>query len=123
LSALSGAFPLLSFFESAGAACAGGADKEALVSIEDRIPQLTDKELENLHDNAERISKGAASKQQAEAARLLPIIAEALAERRKTRAGEAAEKKFARQKDMAEARARKAAARKAAKQAEAETAE
>ena len=51
------------------------------MSIEDRIPQLTDKELENLHDNAERISKGAASKQQVEAARLLPIIAEALVQR------------------------------------------
>ena len=91
------------------------------MSIEDRIPQLTDKELENLYDNAERISKGAATKQQVEAARLLPIIAEALAERKKTRASEAAEKKVARQKDMAEARAKKAAARKAAK-AEAEAA-
>ena len=85
------------------------------MSIEDRIPQLTDKELENLHDNAERISKGAASKQQAEAARLLPIIADALVERKKTRATEAAEKKVVRQKDMADARAKKAAARKAAK--------
>jgi len=85
------------------------------VSIEDRIPQLTDKELENLHDNAERISKGAASKQQAEAARLLPIIADALVERKKTRATELAEKKVVRQKDMADARAKKAAARKAAK--------
>ena len=59
------------------------------MSIEDRIPQLTDKELENLHDNADRISKGAASKQQTEAARLLPIIANALVERKKTRASEA----------------------------------
>ena len=93
------------------------------MSIEDRIPQFTDKELENLHDNAERIAKGAASKQQAEAARLLPIIADALAERRKTRTVEAAEKKVARQKDMAEARAKKAAARKAAKQPAAASAE
>ena len=89
------------------------------MSIEDRIPQLTDKELENLHDNAERISKGAASKQQTEAARLLPIIADALVERKKTRATEAAEKKVVRQKDMADARAKKAAQRKAAKAEEA----
>ena len=59
----------------------------------------------------------AVQKQQAEAARLLPIIAEALSERKKTRASEAAEKKVARQKDMAEARAKKAAQRKAAKAA------
>jgi len=96
-------------------ACTEGAHKELPVSIEDRIPQLTDKELENLHDNAERISKGAASKQQTEAARLLPIIANALVERKKTRATEAAEKKVTRQKDMADARAKKAAQRKAAK--------
>lgn len=89
------------------------------MSIEDRIPQLTDKELENLHDNAERIAKGSASKQQAEASRLLPIIADALVERKKTRATELAEKKVVRQKDMADARAKKAAARKAAKAEEA----
>jgi hypothetical protein len=120
---LSERISIRSFFESAGACLCKGADpksdQETTVSIEDRIPQLTDKELENLHDNAERIAKGAASKQQAEAARLLPIIADALVERKKTRATEAAEKKVVRQKDMADARAKKAAARKAAKAEEA----
>ena len=53
--------------------------------------------------------------QQTEAARLLPIIANALVDRKKTRATEAAEKKVTRQKDMADARAKKAAQRKAAK--------
>ncbi len=84
------------------------------MAIEDQIPQMTDKELENLHANAERISKTPASKKQADAERLLPIITEALAERRKTRVTEAAEKKVARQKDLADARAKKAASRKKA---------
>jgi hypothetical protein len=87
------------------------------MSIEDRIPQLSDKELENLHANADRISKGAPNKQQAEAGRLLPIIAAALAARRETRAVEAADRKVTRQKQLAEARAKSTAARKAAKQA------
>ena len=84
------------------------------MTIEDRIPEMTDKELENLLANAERISKTPASKKQAEAERLFPIIAEALVERRKTRVTEAAEKKVARQKDLADARAKKAANRKKA---------
>lgn len=83
------------------------------MSLEARIPEMTEKELENLQDNALRLSKGAASKQQAEAERLLPIIAEALVERRKTKAAETAEKKVARQKEMAEGRARRTASRKA----------
>ena len=48
------------------------------MSLEARIPEMSEKELENLQANAERIAKGAASKQQAEAERLLPIIAEAM---------------------------------------------
>ncbi len=84
------------------------------MSIEDKIPAMTVSELENLQDNALRISKGAASKQQAEAERLLPIIAEALVVQRKQRLVDIAEKKVVRQKELAEARAKKTAMRKAA---------
>jgi hypothetical protein len=74
---------------------------------------MSKQELENLQENAARIAKGAPSKQQAEAERLLPIIAEALAVQRKAHAVDIAEKKVARQKDLAAARAKRAAARKA----------
>jgi hypothetical protein len=91
-----------------------GALKEALMTIETKIPAMTDQEVATLYANAERISKGAASKQQAEAERLLPIIAEALDERRKLRAVELADKKVVRQKAMAEARAKRTNAKKQA---------
>ncbi len=97
-----------------------GRQQETLLAIEDKIPAMTDKELQNLHDNATRISQGAASKQQAEALRLLPIVTEAIANRQILRTTEAAEKKAVRQKDMADARAKKAAARKAAKESDKE---
>jgi hypothetical protein len=44
------------------------------MQIDDRIGGMTDKELENLHDNAVRLSKAGAPAQRAEAERLLPII-------------------------------------------------
>jgi hypothetical protein len=84
------------------------------LTLEDKIPAMSVAELENLHANALRISQGAVNKQQAEAARLLPIIAEALERQRAASAVEAAEKRAVRQKDMAAARAKKTAARKAA---------
>ncbi len=84
------------------------------MTLEDKIPAMSVAELENLHANALRISQGPANKQQAEAARLLPIIAEALVLQRAAGAVEAAEKRAVRQKDMAAARAKKTAARKAA---------
>jgi hypothetical protein len=77
--------------------------------IEERIPDMSDKELENLHLNAVRLSKSGAPKQQAEAARLLPIIGAAMDGRRSARAAELVEKKRA----MAEERTKKTAARKA----------
>ena len=40
------------------------------MSLEARIPEMSEKELENLQANAERIMKGGASKQQVEAERL-----------------------------------------------------
>jgi hypothetical protein len=56
------------------------------MSLEARIPEMSEKELENLQANAERIAKGAA-KQKAEAERLLPLIAEATGRRAKPQAG------------------------------------
>lgn len=83
------------------------------MSLDSRIPTMTEKELENLQANAERIIASGAAKQKDEAARLLPLIAAALEEARKNKLAAAAEKKVARQKEMAEGRARRAASRKA----------
>lgn len=83
------------------------------MSLAARIPSMTEKELENLQANAERIIKSGAAKQKEEAESLLPLIAEALAERKKTKLADAAEKKVIRQKELAEGRARRAASRKA----------
>ncbi|MDP3738382.1 MAG: hypothetical protein Q8R02_13385 [Hyphomonadaceae bacterium] len=84
------------------------------MTIEDRIPEMTDKELDNLHANATRLSTATASKQQAEAVRLLPIIEAAMVTRKAENSVALAEKKKVRQQSMAEARVRKANARKAA---------
>ncbi len=83
------------------------------MSLAARIPSMTEKELENLQANAERIIKSGVAKQKEEAESLLPLIAEALAERKKTKLADAAEKKVIRQKELAEGRARRAASRKA----------
>ena len=88
------------------------------MSIEALIPGMSEDELENLQANAARIAKGAASKQQAEAQRLLPIIAEALVVRRGVDSVASAEKKAARAKDIAAARAKRTAQRKATAEAE-----
>jgi hypothetical protein len=83
------------------------------MSLDARIPEMTEKELENLQANAERIIKTGAAKQKDEAERLLPLIADALVELRKNKLAAAAEKKVTRQKDMAASRARRIASRKA----------
>jgi len=83
------------------------------MSLEARIPEMSEKELENLQANAERLIKSGSAKQQAEAERLLPMIADAMAARKVTRTAELAEKKVTRQKDLAATRARKAASKKA----------
>lgn len=83
------------------------------MTIEERIPEMTDKELDNLRDNAMRLAQAGGAKQ-AEAARLLPIIETAMGERRTANAAALVEKKKVRQQAMADARARKVKARKAA---------
>ena len=75
------------------------------MSIETLIPGMSEDELENLQTNATRIAKGPASKQQAEAERLLPIIADALIVRRGVDSAASAEKKAARAKRTAQRKA------------------
>ena len=52
------------------------------MSIDERIPALSDKELATLHSNAERLARTGAPKQQGEAQRLMPLIEAEQAERK-----------------------------------------
>jgi hypothetical protein len=52
------------------------------MAIEDRIPEMTDKELAVLHDNAKRLALSGAVKQQTDAERLTPLIEAELAARK-----------------------------------------
>lgn len=90
------------------------------MSIDARIPEMTDKELDNLQANAQRLAQSGSPAQKAEAARLLPIIEAASQTRRAANAVATAEKKKARQQTLADARAKKAAAKKAAAEEAAE---
>jgi hypothetical protein len=44
------------------------------MTLDQRIPTLTDPELSNLHDNAVRLARSGAPAQKTEAERLLPLI-------------------------------------------------
>jgi hypothetical protein len=64
--------------------------------IDARIPDLSDKELENLHGNAIRLAQSGTAAQKAEAERLLPIIGaevEQRAHRRSVAMADARQKK------------------------------
>lgn len=76
--------------------------------IEDRIPAMTDKELENLLANATRVMQ-AGGKQKAEAERLIPLVEAAMADRKVRKAEELVETKKVRQAAATEKRARKKA--------------
>jgi len=52
------------------------------VSIEERIPTLTDKELASLQENAMRLALSGSVKQKADCERVLPLIDAELAERK-----------------------------------------
>jgi len=52
------------------------------MSIDERIPSLSDAELARLHDNASRLREQGAVGQRTEAERVLPLIEAELAERR-----------------------------------------
>jgi hypothetical protein len=72
------------------------------VSIEDRIPSLTDKELASLQENAARLALSGSAKQKADCERVLPLIDAELAER-KARAPTPAARKTAAKKTKAKA--------------------
>ena len=55
------------------------------MTIEERLPGLSDKELLTLQGNAERLARAGAPKQQSDAERLLPLIEAEQAERRRNR--------------------------------------
>jgi hypothetical protein len=78
------------------------------MSLIDKIPLLDDAALKNLLDNARRLETIGSSKQQADAAELLPALEAAVAARKAVKLSAAAEKRLA---------AKKPAAPKAAKPA------
>jgi hypothetical protein len=55
------------------------------VEIDQRIPDLSDKELENLHANALRLEQSGSQMQRQHAERLLPLLSAAMEERRAAR--------------------------------------
>ncbi len=57
------------------------------MTIDEKLPSLTDKELTTLRSNAQRLGASGTPKQQAEASRLLPLISAEL-DGRKARAPE-----------------------------------
>ncbi len=81
------------------------------MSVEDNIPNLTDKELENLHANAVRLVEAGSVQQRAQAETLLPLLGAALEERRAAKASALQDKrKIATQKRAQTTKAAKAKA-------------
>ena len=72
------------------------------MSIEDRIPSLTDKELASLQETAARLALSGSAKQKADCERVLPLIDAELAER-KARAPAPAARKTVAKKTKAKA--------------------
>ena len=71
------------------------------MSLIDKIPHLDDASLKNLLDNARRLGAAGSSKQQADAAELLPALEAAVAARKAVKLGAAAEKRLAAKKPAA----------------------
>jgi hypothetical protein len=88
-----------------------------LPTLDERIPLMSETELNNLSANAARLQASGTPAQKAEAARLAPLIADALVNAKANKAAETATKKATRQAEMAEARAKRTARRKAEKDA------
>lgn len=65
------------------------------MQIEQRIPELSDKELESLHANAVRLAQSGTEAQRRQAEGLLPQLGAAMEERRAARALETAERRRA----------------------------
>ena len=79
-----------------------------MTEMDQRIPDLSDKELESLHENAVRLAQSGTDRQRQQAENLLPLIAAQLetrrAERVKTQA--AAKEETARKRVAARASAK-----------------
>lgn len=56
------------------------------MEMDQRLPDLSEKELESLHANAVRLSQSGTEKQRRQAESLLPLIGEAMEARRAARA-------------------------------------
>jgi hypothetical protein len=81
------------------------------LGIDQRIPDLSDAELENLHANAVRLMDSGSPKQREQAESLLPLLTSAIAERRAAKTAAQQETK----RVNAEKRSTAAKAAKAAK--------
>ena len=66
------------------------------MSMEDKIPTLSDKELSNLLANAERLQTSGSAKQQEQAVHLLPLISAESDARKATKVAALAEAKVKR---------------------------
>lgn len=75
------------------------------MNIEERLPQLSDSELGNLHDNAVRLSRSGEGAMKAEAERILPMIDAEVETRAKARTAELATRRASRRKAAPKARA------------------
>lgn len=64
-----------------------------MAGIDQRIPDLSDKELEQLHANAVRLAQSGTQVQRQRAEELLPLIGAAMEERRAARAAAGGEKR------------------------------
>jgi hypothetical protein len=71
------------------------------MSLIDKIPLLDDAALKNLLDNARRLETTGSSKQQSDAAEILPALEEAVAGRKAVKLEAAAEKRAANKKPAA----------------------
>lgn len=75
------------------------------MEISERIPGLSDKELEAFHANAVRLAASGNAKQREQAEALLPLLSGALAERGAAKAAALAEQRVQAAERRAEARA------------------
>jgi hypothetical protein len=71
-------------FDAAGASPAARSisNEDDAVTIDERIPELSDKELKTLQSNAVRLEQTGIAKQKLEAARIIPLIDAELASRK-----------------------------------------
>ena len=73
------------------------------MGIGDRIPDLSDKELESLHTNAVRLKDAGSVQQRQQAEELLPLLGAALEERRLARVATQVETRRVNKKKKTEA--------------------